>query len=160
MIDSRPASRGADPRPVKAFGGVNKQCRERVGCISVISKGSAKLKDIEMKKLASIALGATGLFLMILPTTGQAENCRGLRWACEHKEELGLQGAGTCRRYRETCLDGGGFDSHGGGFGGSAVFGGGGDLRLCAHLRWTCEHKEELGLQGAGTCKRYRETCG
>ena len=33
------------------------------------------------------------------------------------------------------------------------------DHRLCAKLRWTCEHKYELGLQGAGTCRRYQETC-
>jgi hypothetical protein len=33
------------------------------------------------------------------------------------------------------------------------------DHRLCAKLRWTCEHKDELGLQGAGTCRRYREAC-
>ena len=33
------------------------------------------------------------------------------------------------------------------------------DHRLCAKLRWTCEHKDELGLEGAGTCRRYREAC-
>lgn len=32
-----------------------------------------------------------------------AQDCQQLRWACEHKEELGLEGAGTCRRYREQC---------------------------------------------------------
>jgi hypothetical protein len=26
-----------------------------------------------------------------------------LRWACLHKDELGEQGMGNCRRYRETC---------------------------------------------------------
>src|SRR5271165_2806913 len=107
-----------------------------------------------MKNLSSIALGTVGLFLTVLPTTSYAQDCRGLRWACEHKDELGLQGAGTCRRYRELCFGGGvGFD------GGRVGFGGGGGDRLCAHLRWTCEHKEELGLEGAGTCGRYRETC-
>ena len=29
----------------------------------------------------------------------------------------------------------------------------------CAQLRYACEHKDELGLKGAGTCARYRETC-
>ena len=29
--------------------------------------------------------------------------CRDLRWACIHKEELGEQGLGNCRRYREMC---------------------------------------------------------
>jgi hypothetical protein len=31
------------------------------------------------------------------------EVCRELRQACLHKEELGEEGAGNCRRYRETC---------------------------------------------------------
>jgi len=29
--------------------------------------------------------------------------CRELRQACLHKEELGEQGQGNCRRYREVC---------------------------------------------------------
>jgi hypothetical protein len=29
--------------------------------------------------------------------------CRELRQACLHKEELGEQGMGNCRRYRELC---------------------------------------------------------
>jgi hypothetical protein len=29
--------------------------------------------------------------------------CRELRWACVHKEELGEEGRGNCRRYRESC---------------------------------------------------------
>jgi hypothetical protein len=29
--------------------------------------------------------------------------CRELRQACLHKEELGEQGMGNCRRYREVC---------------------------------------------------------
>jgi hypothetical protein len=29
--------------------------------------------------------------------------CRELRWACIHKEELGEEGLGNCRRYRESC---------------------------------------------------------
>jgi hypothetical protein len=31
--------------------------------------------------------------------------CEELRKACLHKEELGEQGEGNCRRYRETCKD-------------------------------------------------------
>jgi hypothetical protein len=31
------------------------------------------------------------------------ERCRELRRACLHKEELGEQGMGNCRRYRELC---------------------------------------------------------
>ncbi len=30
----------------------------------------------------------------------------------------------------------------------------------CARLRWACRHKEELGEQGMGNCRRYREICG
>jgi len=30
-------------------------------------------------------------------------NCRELRAACMHKDELGEVGRGNCRRYRETC---------------------------------------------------------
>ena len=92
-----------------------------------------------MKHLASIVLGGAGLFLLVLPTTSYAQDCRGLRYACEHKDELGLQGAGTCRRYKEQC---------------------GGGEGQCGQLRYACEHKDELGLQGAGTCRRYHETCG
>jgi hypothetical protein len=33
-------------------------------------------------------------------------DCRELRFACTHKEELGENGMGNCRRYRELC-DGG-----------------------------------------------------
>jgi hypothetical protein len=34
----------------------------------------------------------------------QAE-CEELRSACLHKDELGEQGEGNCRRYRETCRE-------------------------------------------------------
>ena len=91
-------------------------------------------------KLAIISISAACLFSMALPVATYAQDCAGLRWACEHKDQLGLQGASTCRRYRETC-------------------GGGGQGR-CAQLRYACEHKDELGVEGAGTCRRYRETCG
>jgi hypothetical protein len=33
------------------------------------------------------------------------QDCEELRRACEHKDELGEQGEGNCRRYRETCKD-------------------------------------------------------
>jgi hypothetical protein len=32
-------------------------------------------------------------------------DCEELRLACLHKEELGEEGEGNCRRYRETCND-------------------------------------------------------
>ena len=33
------------------------------------------------------------------------EECEELRRACLHKEELGEEGEGNCRRYRETCRE-------------------------------------------------------
>ncbi len=65
--------------------------------------------------------------------------CERLRWRCEHKYELGQEGEGNCRRYREEC---------------------GGRERYCARLRWQCEHKYQLGQEGEGNCRRYREECG
>ena len=38
-----------------------------------------------------------------LPSSGYGADCRELRQACLHKEELGEQGQGNCRRYREVC---------------------------------------------------------
>jgi len=75
-----------------------------------------------------------------LPTQAFAQNCQMLRFACENKGALGIEGAGSCRRYREQC-----------------------ERRpsdRCAKLRYACEHKDEMGLEGAGTCRRYREACG
>jgi hypothetical protein len=34
---------------------------------------------------------------------GYARECRELRQACLHKEELGEEGEGNCARYRERC---------------------------------------------------------
>ena len=36
---------------------------------------------------------------------GLRGDCEELRRACLHKEELGKEGEGNCRRYRETCKD-------------------------------------------------------
>lgn len=36
--------------------------------------------------------------------------------------------------------------------------GGGGNY--CRRLRWQCQHKYELGEEGLGNCRRYREECG
>ena len=69
-------------------------------------------------------LALAGVALFALPTSGFSQavevgpggvridpyhrhygrgECRELRHACLHKEELGEQGAGNCRRYREVC---------------------------------------------------------
>jgi hypothetical protein len=34
------------------------------------------------------------------------------------------------------------------------------DRQVCAQLRRACLHKDELGEQGEGNCRRYRRTCG
>jgi hypothetical protein len=34
---------------------------------------------------------------------GRQGDCEELRRACLHKDELGDEGEGNCRRYRETC---------------------------------------------------------
>ena len=94
-----------------------------------------------MRKITLAALASIGLSLLLIPTESFAQSCSQLRWACEHKDELGLEGAGTCRRFRERCSDNQ-------------------NENKCAKLRWACEHKDELGLEGAGTCRRYREACG
>ena len=96
-----------------------------------------------MRNSASFTLGAAGLLFVMLPIPSYAEDCRGLRFACEHKDELGLQGLGTCRRFQEQCPE-------------RVV--GVSDQR-CRQLRWVCEHKDELGLEGAGSCRRFREAC-
>ena len=94
-------------------------------------------------KMKNAALAALGLFALgaVAPSDAYAQSCRQMRYDCEHKDELGLEGAGTCRRYREACGGGGG-ESH------------------CDRLRYACEHKEELGLEGTGACRRAREECG
>jgi hypothetical protein len=30
---------------------------------------------------------------------------------------------------------------------------------MCAELREACLHKDQLGEQGEGNCRRYRQTC-
>jgi len=67
--------------------------------------------------------------------------CEELRFACENKHRFGEEGAGHCRRYRETCTRPPPRQD------------------VCAELRAACIHKEELGEMGAGNCRRYRESC-
>ena len=35
----------------------------------------------------------------------EGRDCEELRRACLHKDELGEEGEGNCRRYRETCKE-------------------------------------------------------
>jgi hypothetical protein len=62
--------------------------------------------------------------------------CEELRLACENRRQLGEQGEGNCRRYRETC-----------------------HWQFCRELRQACQHKGELGERGEGNCRKYREIC-
>jgi hypothetical protein len=41
--------------------------------------------------------------VQVYPHGGGGRECRELRAACMHKEELGEQGQGNCARYREMC---------------------------------------------------------
>ena len=36
---------------------------------------------------------------------GARHDCEDLRKSCLHKDELGEEGEGNCRRFRETCKD-------------------------------------------------------
>jgi hypothetical protein len=65
--------------------------------------------------------------------------CERLRVRCKYKYELGEEGDGNCRRWREQCADRGGY---------------------CERLRYKCRHKYERGEEGEGNCRRYREECG
>ena len=72
-------------------------------------------------------------------TVQYGEHCERLRWRCEHKNELGQEGEGNCRRHHEECGD---------------------RAHYCEHLRRACEHKYERGEEGQGNCRRYHEECG
>jgi hypothetical protein len=66
--------------------------------------------------------------------------CEELRLACENRRQLGEQGEGNCRRYREVCER----PSR---------------RQICEELREACMHKGQLGERGEGNCQKYRETC-
>lgn len=53
----------------------------------------------------SIQIGPGGVRIGVDrdPGESQQQDCEELRSACLHKEELGEQGEGNCRRYREMC---------------------------------------------------------
>ncbi|PZR82825.1 MAG: hypothetical protein DLM68_15455 [Hyphomicrobiales bacterium] len=87
----------------------------------------------------SVEFGPGGV--RINPGGAASGRCEELRRACEHKEQLGEQGEGNCRRYRETCQQ---RQSR---------------RQVCGELRSACLHKEELGEQGEGNCRKYRESC-
>jgi hypothetical protein len=49
----------------------------------------------------AVEIGPSGV--QVYPHGGGGRECRQLRAACMHKEELGEQGQGNCQRYREMC---------------------------------------------------------
>ncbi len=96
-----------------------------------------------MHKLKMFLIAASTAFVVMSTYAGpsQAQSCNELRLACEHKDRLGEEGLGNCRRYRETCMH---RESH---------------YSMCRRLRYQCLHKEQLGLEGRGMCEQYRENC-
>ncbi len=85
-------------------------------------------------KKAVIAMLASTFLLSgsVIPAAAQrGGQCEELRAACESKRQLGEQGEGNCRRYRQ----------------------------MCQELRAACMNKSQLGEQGEGNCRKYRETC-
>jgi hypothetical protein len=86
-----------------------------------------------------IYLGAA-LLALAAGSTAQArsEFCQQLRFKCEHRYELGEEGHGNCRRFKEICVE----------------------RRVdCRALRYHCEHKDEFGERGRGNCRRFYELC-
>ena len=94
-------------------------------------------------RITSFLFAAAVAAAVVLPASAfaQSPQCEAMRLACENKDFLGLNGAGTCREYRERCLRPTSYEE------------------TCRQLRYQCHHKEELGLEGEGTCRQYRETC-
>ncbi len=99
-----------------------------------------------MKAIMLVAVTALAITTVTAPAFAQRFGGRGgceeLRLACMHKDRLGEQGAGNCRRYREQCTQ----------------------QRQprgpsCQELRYWCMNKERFNVQGRGYCKQYREQC-
>ena len=96
------------------------------------------LKNTVIATLASVFV----LSGSMLPAAAQrGGQCEELRAACESKRQLGEQGEGNCRRYRQMCQP---QQSR---------------QQMCQELRAACMNKSQLGEQGEGNCRRYRETC-
>jgi hypothetical protein len=58
----------------------------------------------KLSKGTGILLGVGAALLAGAAIANQHhQHCKKLQFACHNKKELGLQGAGTCRRYREAC---------------------------------------------------------
>ena len=94
-----------------------------------------------------------GLIVALVPAAASAQqrvNCQELAAACQKKEQLGEQGEGNCRKFRQYCQ----------GQGRQVQPQRQQDLRTyCRDMREACLHKEQLGEQGEGNCRQYRQTC-
>jgi hypothetical protein len=87
----------------------------------------------------SSALAAEASAESVLKQVQYYSYCERLRLRCRYKYELGEEGEGNCRRWREEC---------------------GGRSNYCERLRYRCRHKYERGEEGEGNCRRYRRECG
>ena len=85
-----------------------------------------------MKTLMMAAM----LAAFLIPSAASAEDaCEELRLACQMKRQLGEQGQGNCRAWRQC------------------------KAAQCGDLREACMRKVQQGTQGEGNCRRYRDTC-
>lgn len=91
-----------------------------------------------------------GLVALLMPAAANAQNrvnCQELAAACQKKDQLGEQGEGNCKKYRQYCQQRQAQPQRQ-------------DMRAyCRDMREACLHKEQLGEQGAGNCRQYRQTC-
>src|SRR5262245_10158779 len=71
-------------------------------------------------------------------TVQYAGYCARLRYRCENKYELGIEGRGACHQYRVEC----------------------GRANYCEKLRQACRYKYERGEEGQGNCRRWKYECG
>ena len=111
-----------------------------------------------MTKALWIGLGIAALISTAgFSSSASAQSCNTLRQACLMKDSLGEQGQGNCKRFRAQCGGGGGGIVLGGG--GGINTGGGGFGPRCEKLRRACMFKEQLGLEGLGVCKAFRNEC-
>ena len=123
-----------------------------------------------LKTFLGISALAAILCTTALPVSAAEFDCQSLRQACLMKDSLGEQGKGNCKRYRASgcAAQQGGFQGGGGGgvvIGGIGIGGGGGGGfgpggGRCFKLQQACANKEQLGLQGLGICKQFRNECG
>ena len=93
--------------------------------------------------LARLALAAAAVVWLTMPAPSHAQvNCQDLygrmTWSYQHHDPRYQERAA---RYARNCQH-------------KPQMG-----QMCRELRAACMHKNELGEQGAGNCRQYRERC-